>query len=150
MRVRCWSEAESAHIVPMPMPLHYLIILSLFLQQVLIPAALLGGGAGGCDTAACCVVVEATTCCGESVREVLCGKWGGECYCGLEAENSQPTTDLPRPNDRTETGPVLLAFESATASPVLPQAQARKRFASSSSPLHSHRETQALLCIWTT
>jgi hypothetical protein len=132
------------------MPLRCLLILTLLVQQLVLPVVLPSSAQiEECIGTSCCQILVTKTCCGETVREMRCGRTGGnECLCGLESGDSEPVPDAPRPPDRTEIAPILAALIGSVIEiptpmrlPALPAAPAIVR---------THNETQALLCIWRT
>lgn len=132
------------------MPLRFLLILTLLVQQLALPVVLPSAAQiEECVETTCCQVVETTTCCGETVREMRCGKTGGyECLCGLESGNSEPTPDAPRPPDRNEIAPILAALSGSVID--LPTPIRSQALPASPAIVRTHNETQALLCIWRT
>lgn len=132
------------------MPIRLILILTLLMQQLALPAVVSAASqTEECVETSCCQVVETKTCCGETVQEMRCGKTGGrECLCGLQPGDSEPAPDAPRPTERNEIAPVLVALIASVIdlptpirSQIPPVAPAVSR---------THNETQALLCIWRT
>jgi hypothetical protein len=132
------------------MPLRLVLILTLLVQQLALPAV--GSSSGqvaACLEASCCLVVETETCCGGVVREMRCGKTGGSvCLCGLEPGDPEPTPEAPRPSERQELAPIVAALLGSAID--LPTTVASQAPPAALAIVRSHNETQALLCIWRT
>jgi hypothetical protein len=132
------------------MPLRLILILTLLVQQLALPVAMSSAAqAEECVESSCCQVVETKSCCGETVREMRCGKTGGdECLCGLQPGDSEPAPQAPRPTDRNEVAPALFALVGSVIDlPTPVRAQAPPALPAI---VRTHNETQALLCIWRT
>jgi hypothetical protein len=130
------------------MSLRLLLILTVLVQQLSLPAVLLGTGAERCTTTGCCDVVQTTTCCGEVVEEMRCHKSGGACLCATSSHEPEAPA-LPGPPDRGDLVSLFIASAAgcmlepvgATSVSVRPASMTIRR---------SHNETRALLCIWRT
>ena len=69
-----------------------------------------------------------------------------EDLCGLEPGDSEPAPDAPRPSERNEIAPILIALVGSVieiSTPVRLQAPPV-----SPALVRTHNETRALLCIW--
>lgn len=132
------------------MPLRLILILMLLVQQLALPAVVSGAAqAEECVETSCCQVVESKTCCGETVREMRCGKTGGiECLCGLQPGDSEPAPEAPRPAERNDIAPALVALVGSVID--LPRPVRAQAPPALPAIVRSHNETQALLCIWRT
>lgn len=132
------------------MPIRLILILTLLVQQLALPAVVFGASqAEECVETSCCQVVETKTCCGETVREMRCGKTGGyECLCGLEPGDSEPAPEAPRPSERNDIVPVLVALIGSVID--LPTPIRSQVPPATPAVVRTHNETQALLCIWRT
>lgn len=132
------------------MPLRVILILTLLVQQLALPAAFSSAAQiEECIATSCCQIVDTKTCCGEMVREMRCGKTGGhECLCGLESGDSEPAPEAPRPTDRNEVTPVLVAPIGSVVD--LPRLMRSQVLPAAPAVVRTHNETQALLCIWRT
>lgn len=131
------------------MRLRVILVLVLILQQLALPAAASSAAqAEECVATSCCQVVETTTCCGEAVREMRCGKTGGQCYCGVQSDDPDRAPEAPRPAERSELNPVFVASVGSTFD--LPKQVKPKAPLASPQVSRSHNDTQAILCIWRT
>jgi hypothetical protein len=133
-----------------PMLLRLIIILTLLVQQLALPAvAWSPAQVEECAETSCCQIVETKTCCGETGREMRCGKTGGrECLCGLEPADSEPAPEAPRPADRNEIAPILVALIGSVIE--LPTPARSQVPPAAPAVVRTHNETQAFLCIWRT
>lgn len=131
------------------MPLRLLLILMLLSQQLALPtAASSAAQTEECVATSCCQIVETTTCYREVVREMRCGKTGGQCFCGVQSDDSDQAPEAPRPTDRSELSSVFVAPVGDmihTPTPV----KAQSPLVSTTAEL-SHNQIQAILCIWRT
>jgi hypothetical protein len=132
------------------MPIRLILILTLLVQQLALPSAVFAASqTEECVETSCCQVVETKTCCGETVREMRCGKTGGhECLCGLEPGDSEPAPEAPRPSERNDIVPVLVALIGSVID--LPTPIRSQVPPAAPAVVRTHNESQALLCIWRT
>lgn len=144
------SVVESSWTAPVyceVMPLRFLLILTVLVQQLALPVMLLGAGEDRCTATGCCDVVRTTTCCGEVVEEMQCRKSGGACMCATSSH--EPAAPFAPGQDRGDLVSLFIAPPAgstlepigASSVPVRPASMAIRR---------SHNETRALLCIWRT
>lgn len=132
------------------MPIRLILILTLLVQQLALPVAMSSAAqAEECVETSCCQVVETKSCCGETIREMQCGKTGGhECLCGLQPGDPEPAPEAPRPSERNEITPVLIALTGSVIE--LPKPARLQAPPATLALVRTHNETQALLCIWRT
>ena len=149
--LRVFTDESVTDMLPSTtMLLRFTLILTLLVQQLALPVVVSNAGqVEECVRTSCCHLVEKTTCCGETVREMRCGRTGGhECFCGVEPRDSEPAPEAPRPTDRNEIAPVLVTLIGVVID--LPTPVRSQIPPASPAIVRTHNETQALLCIWRT
>ncbi len=131
-----------------------ILILTFAMQPVgLLRATVPAGSAAQCRPLACDHVVEITTCCGEVIRQMVCGQTPE--YCGCQAQPTDQDSPLPQ---QPATPPAANETFFAVPSRVIGYrddpfsgVKAPSPWASSRLRAHqSHNQRHALTCVWQT
>ena len=131
-----------------------ILILAFSWQPVgLVGATVQTGSAAQCGPLACDRVVEITTCCGEVVRQMVCGQTPEDCGC--QAKPTDQDSPLPR---QPATPPAASETFFAVPSRIIgwlddPFSGVNPLGLGASSRLRahqSHNQRHALTCVWQT